>query len=170
VEAGGLRVEREVYDLADLLEPTLERARPRLTHHELEVALGGVRPVEVDAVLLDQVLANLLENVAKYTPPGTLVRVGARDLAGEELVRITVEDAGPGAPDSALPHLFEKFYRVPGRSAGSRSGTGVGLAVVRGLTEALGGRVAARRSELGGLAVDVDVPAARPSQDDGTAR
>jgi len=127
VEAGGLRVEREVYDLADLLEPTLERARPRLTHHELEVALGGVRPVEVDAVLLDQVLANLLENVAKYTPPGTLVRVGARDLAGEELVRITVEDAGPGAPDTALPHLFEKFYRVPGRSAGSRSGTGVGI-------------------------------------------
>jgi two-component system sensor histidine kinase KdpD len=170
VEAGGLRVEREVYDLADLLEPTIERARWRLTHHELEVALGGVRPVEVDAVLLDQVLANLLENVAKYTPPGTLVRVGARDLAGEELVRITVEDAGPGAPDTALPHLFEKFYRVPGRSAGSRSGTGVGLAVVRGLTEALGGRVAARRSELGGLAVDVDVPAARPSQDDGTAR
>jgi two-component system sensor histidine kinase KdpD len=162
VEAGALRVEREVYDLADLLEPTLERARRRLAHHELEVALGGVPPVEVDAVLLDQVLANLLENAAKYTPPGTRVRVGARLVPDKQLVRITVEDAGPGAPDTALPHLFEKFYQVPGRSAGSRSGTGVGMAVVRGLTEALGGRVAARRSELGGLAVDVDVPTARP--------
>jgi signal transduction histidine kinase len=76
-----------------------------------------------------------------------------------------VEDSGPGAPATALPHLFEKFYQVPGRSAGSRSGTGIGLAVVRGLTEALGGRVAARRSELGGLAVDVDVPAAREDQE-----
>ena len=169
VEAGALRVERDVYDLADLLEPTLDRARRRLARHDLEVALGSVPPVEVDAVLLDQVLANLLENAAKYTPPGTLVRVGARQLAGEPLVRITVEDAGPGAPEASLPHLFDKFYRVPGRSAGSRSGTGVGLAVVRGLTEALGGRVAARRSSLGGLAVDVDVPVARPPRDDQTA-
>ena len=170
VEAGGLRVEREVYDLADLLEPTLERARRRLTGHELKVALKDVPPVEVDAVLLDQVLANLLENAAKYTPPGTLIRVGARLVPDTQLVRITVEDAGPGVPDTALPRLFEKFYQVPGRSAGSRSGTGVGMAVVRGLTEALGGRVAARRSELGGLAVDVDVPAARPPQEEDTVR
>ena len=77
-------------------------------------------------------------------------------------MRLTVEDSGPGAPEASLPHLFEKFYRVPGRSAGSRSGTGVGLAVVRGLTEAIGGQVAARRSALGGLAIDVDLPAARP--------
>ena len=165
VEAGALRVEREVYDLADLLEPTLERARRRLARHELEVALGGVPPVEVDAVLLDQVMANLLENAAKYTPPGTRVRVSARLAPQARFVRITVEDSGPGAPVTALPHLFEKFYQVPGRSAGSRSGTGIGLAVVRGLTEALGGRVAARRSELGGLAVDVDVPAAQEDQE-----
>ncbi len=170
VEAGALRVERDIYDLADLLEPTLDRARRRLARHELEVTLGGVPPVDVDAVLLDQVLANLLENVAKYTPPGTRVRVGAHELADEHFVRITVEDAGPGAPEAALPHLFEKFYRVPGRSAGSRGGTGVGLAVVRGLTEALGGRVAARRSDMGGLAVDVDVPAAGPLRDEEPAR
>ncbi len=166
VEAGALRVDREVYDLADLLEPILERARRRLTGHELEVVIGVVPPVEVDAVLLDQVLANLVENAAKYTPTGSGVRVSARLLPDAQLVRISVEDAGPGVPDAALPRLFEKFYQVPGRSAGSRSGTGVGLAVVRGLTEALGGRVAAHRSELGGLAVDVDVPAARPPQDE----
>jgi K+-sensing histidine kinase KdpD len=164
VEAGALRVERDVYDLADLLEPTIGRARRRLAAHRLEVDLGDVPPVDVDAVLLDQVVANLLENAAKYTPPGTLVRIAARALPDGARVRLTVEDAGPGAPDAALPHLFEKFYRVPGRSAGSRSGTGVGLAVVRGLTEALGGSVAARRSQLGGLAIDVDLPAARPPE------
>ena len=162
VEAGGLRVERDVYDLADLLEPTIGRARRRLAGHRLEVDLGRVPPVDVDAVFIDQVVANLLENAAKYTPAGTLVRISARPLPEEGRVRLTVEDLGPGAPEASLPHLFEKFYRVPGRSAGSRSGTGVGLAVVRGLTEALGGHVSARRSALGGLAIDVDLPAARP--------
>jgi two-component system sensor histidine kinase KdpD len=162
VEAGALRVERDVYDLADLLEPTVDRARGRLASHDLDVELGNVPPVDVDAVLLDQVVANLLENAAKYTPPGTLVRIAAHTLPDDAWVRLTVEDAGPGAPDASLPHLFEKFYRVPGRSAGSRSGTGVGLAVVRGLTGALGGRTEARRSDLGGLAIDVDLPAARP--------
>lgn len=170
VEAGALRVERDVYDLADLVEPTVDRARRRLAGHHLDVDLGNVPPVDVDAVLLDQVLANLLENAAKYTPPGTRVRVSAHELTDEHLVRITVEDAGPGAPEATLPHLFEKFYRVPGRSAGSRGGTGVGLAVVRGLTEALGGRVAARRSNMGGLAVDVDVPAAGPLRDEEPVR
>jgi two-component system sensor histidine kinase KdpD len=161
VEAGALRVERDAYDLADLLEPTVDRARRRLSAQQLEVDLGGVPPVDVDAVLLDQVVANLLENAAKYTPPGTRVRVLARTLPDSAWVRLTVEDAGPGAPEASLPHLFEKFYRVPGRTAGSRGGTGVGLAVVLGLAEAMDGRVAARRSEMGGLAIDVDLPAAR---------
>jgi two-component system sensor histidine kinase KdpD len=123
----------------------------------------------VDAVLFDQVLANLLENAAKYTPSGTRVRVGAQVRRDDGVVRVTVEDAGPGVPDDALAHLFEKFYRVPGRSAGSRGGTGVGLAVVLGLTEAMGGRVQARRSEIGGLAVDIDLPIAASPTDDDTA-
>ena len=160
VEAGALRVERDAYDLGDLLEGTIERARRRLQDRRLEVSLRDAPPVDVDAVLVDQVVANLLDNAAKYTPPGALVRLAASALPAEDLVRLTVEDSEPGVPDATLPNLFDKFYRVPGRSGGSRGGTGVGLAVVRGLTEALGGRVAARRSELGGLAVDVDLPAA----------
>jgi signal transduction histidine kinase len=79
---------------------------------------------------------------------------------GDGRIRLTVEDAGPGVPGDALPRLFEKFYRVPGRDRGSRSGTGIGLAVVRGLTEAMGGRVSARQSSLGGLAIDFDLPGA----------
>jgi two-component system sensor histidine kinase BaeS len=76
------------------------------------------------------------------------------------MVRVTVEDGGPGVPRSALSHLFDKFYRVSQRGDGSRPGSGIGLAVVRGLTEAMGGSVGARRSQLGGLAIDVDLPAA----------
>jgi K+-sensing histidine kinase KdpD len=70
-----------------------------------------------------------------------------------------VEDSGPGVPDQAYERLFEKFYRVPGRRS-SRSGTGIGLAVARGLVEAMGGAIRARRSQLGGLALDVELVAA----------
>jgi two-component system sensor histidine kinase BaeS len=62
--------------------------------------------------------------------------------------------------------LFEKFYRVPRKGEGSRRGTGIGLAVVLGLVEAMGGRVTARASDLGGLAVDVDLPVAAAVDDE----
>jgi signal transduction histidine kinase len=75
-------------------------------------------------------------------------------------VRVTVEDGGRGVPQAALGHLFDKFYRVRVPGEGSRPGSGIGLAVVRGLVLAMAGDVRARRSELGGLAVDVLLPAA----------
>jgi signal transduction histidine kinase len=119
-----------------------------------------VPPVEVDPVFLDEAVTNILENAIKYTAPGTSIRIAASELAGDGLVRLTIEDGGPGVPEQAMPRIFEKFYRVPGVAGGSRSGTGIGLAVVQGLVEAMGGQVAARRSPLGGLAIDLDLPAA----------
>lgn len=159
IEAGALRAERDVYELDDLVGQTVDRLRSRLGDRPLEVALL-VPPVEVDPVFLDEALTNAIENAIKYTPPGTAIRIVAEQPFGEQRVRLTVEDAGPGVPDQALAKVFDKFYRVPGVSGGSRSGTGIGLAVVRGLVEAMGGRVAARRSDLGGLAIDIDLPAA----------
>jgi len=88
----------------------------------------------------------VLENAAKYTPPGSAISVRAT-ASGNGSVRLTVEDAGPGVPDEALERLFDKFYRVPGRPAGSRSGTGIGLAVTRRLIEAWGGEIAISSEE-----------------------
>jgi two-component system, OmpR family, sensor histidine kinase KdpD len=158
IEAGALRSERDVFELDDLVGRTIDRLRSRLSDHQLEVGLDAPA-VNVDPIFLDEAVTNMLENAAKYTPPGTRIRLRAVE-SDDGLVRLTVEDAGPGVPEDALPRLFDKFYRVPGRPAGSRSGTGIGLAVVRGLVEAMGGRATARRSELGGLAIDLDLPVA----------
>jgi two-component system, OmpR family, sensor histidine kinase KdpD len=159
IEAGALRAERDVYELDDLVGQTVERLQRRLGARPLEIDLT-TPPVEVDPVFLDEALTNALENAIKYTPPGTAIRIRAEQPTGEPVVRLTVEDAGPGVPDEALAKIFDKFYRVPGVAGGSRSGTGIGLAVVRGLVEAMDGRVAARRGELGGLAIDIDLPVA----------
>jgi signal transduction histidine kinase len=74
---------------------------------------------------------------------------------------LTVEDAGLGVPDGELDRIFDKFYRVQDPIERARPGTGIGLAVVRGLAEAMGAGVHARRSALGGLAVDITLPAAQ---------
>lgn len=159
IEAGALRAERDVFELDDLIGRILERLGPGLAGRPLDVDLA-VPPVSVDPIFLDESITNVIENAIKYTTPGTPLSIRSTELDGD-WVRLTIEDAGDGVPDASLARLFDKFYRVPGRSAGSRSGTGIGLAVVRGLVEAMDGRVAARRSELGGLAVDIDLPVAR---------
>jgi two-component system sensor histidine kinase KdpD len=159
IEAGALRAERDAFELDDLVGRTLERLGGRLAGRQVEVDLGGP-PVMVDPIFLDEVVTNALENAIKYTAAGTRLRVSARQLPDLASVRLTIEDAGSGVPEEHLSRLFDKFYRVPGAPRSSRSGVGIGLAVVRGLTEAMGGRVVARRSELGGLAIDLDLPLA----------
>jgi two-component system sensor histidine kinase KdpD len=159
IEAGALRADLEPTDLDDIVRPILDRLGDRLEGRSVEIDLPGPdQAVLVDPVFLDQIVTNLLENAAKYVPVGALVRISAARRA--ESVLVTVEDSGPGVPPAALTRLFEKFYRVTGTGTRSRPGTGIGLAVVRGLTEAMGGRVHARQSDLGGLAVDVDLPIA----------
>jgi two-component system sensor histidine kinase KdpD len=159
IEAGALKSDRDVFELEDLVNRTLERLRKRLGDRPLEVHLDAP-PVVVDPIFLDSSITNIIENAIKYTPPDAPVRISARVL-DDGFVRLTIEDGGPGAPPEALDKLFDKFYRVPGRQRTSRSGTGIGLAVVRGLVETMGGRVAARQGDLGGLAIDLDLPAAQ---------
>ncbi len=157
IEAGALRAQRDVFDLDDVLARALDSIGPRLGERRLETDLRA-SAVEVDPVFLDEAVSNVLDNALKHTPNGAHIRMTARNLP-DDFVRVTVEDDGAGVPDAALSRLFEKFYRVPGRTERTRAGTGIGLAVVRGLVQAMGGRVAARRSDLGGLAVDLDLPA-----------
>ncbi|HEX7949546.1 MAG TPA: ATP-binding protein [Candidatus Limnocylindrales bacterium] len=160
IEAGALKAQREVFELDDVVGPIVDRLRPRLAAHVLTVELAR-DPVLADPVFLDEVVTNLLENAAKFTPVGGPIRVSAQDADDPDRVCLTIEDGGPGVPDDAIDRIFDKFYRAPGAGGGgSRPGTGIGLAVVRGLAEAMGAEVHARQSDLGGLAMDVELPRA----------
>lgn len=161
IEAGGLVAQHSAFPLEDLVPDILERLAASLGARPIEVRIPtDLPPVDIDEVFIDQVLTNLLENIARYAGPGVPVRITAREL-GAGRIGLTIEDAGPGVPPEALPRLFEKFYRVPQKGEGARRGTGLGLAVVRGLVETMGGRITARPSELGGLAMDLELVAAR---------
>jgi two-component system sensor histidine kinase KdpD len=173
VDSGALKPELEVLPLSEVLDPIFER---------LEAGPEGRRvtadvPVDLpalwaDPVMLDQVLTNLVENAAKYVDRERPIRVGAREVGGRSMLRIVVEDGGVGVPDEALGRIFDKFYRGTSPTAGGagrRRGTGLGLAVVRGLVEAMGGSVMARRSELGGLAIVVELPTAGDASAQGAA-
>jgi two-component system sensor histidine kinase KdpD len=160
IAGGALQTRPEPLPLAEIVLASLQRARPGLGHRPLHVAIPDDLPaIAVDQVLANQVLDNLLDNVARHASADAEVRISA--VREGNAVTLRVEDAGPGVPPEALPHLFEKFYRVTPRRRSARPGTGLGLALVKGLVEAMGGSASASKSGLGGLAIDLRLPIAR---------
>jgi signal transduction histidine kinase len=109
-----------------------------------------------DARRLEQIFDNLLSNAIKYTPEGGFITVRASYCLGR--LNIDIADTGLGIPDEALPHLFEKFYRVRSEQHLAQPGTGLGLSIVRLLTVAMGGRVSARNNVSGGSTFRVELP------------
>ncbi len=155
IEGGALRPMMEPYELADLVEQVVDRLAPTLARDSVRLEVpADLRPVLVDPIFVDQILTNLLENAVAHAGPERVVRVSAAATTGGDRVELVVEDSGPGVPTLEIPHLFEKFYRASTRGPAAR-GMGIGLAVVKGLAEAMGGQVEARRSALGGLAIAV---------------
>jgi len=159
IESGGLRPDLEAIDLADAVPPVLDRLRPLLGERPVDVAIADdLPPARADAVLLDGLLTNLVENVARHAPSPAALRIAA--IAGQERIELTVDDAGPGVPAASLGRLFNRFDRLPSAREGSRRGLGLGLSIVRGFAEAMGATVRAEASPLGGLRIVVSLPVA----------
>ena len=156
IEAGELKPSLEVFLLSDLVDSALTRSSPDARRQVTLDLPNDLPPILADEVFVGQVLANTVDNAAKYGGPDVPIRISARSI-GDGIVRATIEDGGPGVPSDAIPRLFEKFFRVPRKGEGSRRGTGIGLSVVRGLVLAMGGEVHARPSSLGGLVIDIDL-------------
>ena len=149
MEGGTLKPEKGWYDLGALVDDVLGRLRPLTAQHRIVVSIpDDLPPVLLDYVEIDQVLSNLIENATKHTGTGTEIRVSAR--RNDDEVQVEVADRGLGVPPAALPHLFEPFYRV-GAQRPRPKGTGLGLAVAKGLVEAHGGRIWAEKRPDGGV-------------------
>lgn len=159
LQSGAVRLRREWLPVDEVLGAALRSLHSVLAGHRVQTRMASELPlVEIDAVLIERVLANLLENAAKYTPQGSLIEVSAELKEGE--LRLTVADDGPGLPVGREEALFEKFTRAKNES--STPGVGLGLAICRSILAAHGGRIWAERSALGGAAFVLTLPLGKP--------
>jgi PAS domain S-box-containing protein len=165
ISSGKVELKKENADLETVLASAVESSRPLLdaAHHQLDVRVAepGLKVV-ADTTRLAQVVSNLLNNAAKYTPDGGRVELSARREGGDVLVSVT--DSGIGIPADALPLVFEMFTQVGRTRERSQGGLGIGLALVRRLVELHGGSVTAESEGPGrGSTFTVRLPLAEPS-------
>jgi two-component system sensor histidine kinase KdpD len=167
VERGRLDVEAEPLEPRRLLERIVAheaRELPSITvgtdfERDLPIVAG-------ESTYVEQIVRNLLNNAAKYTPPGSHVTVSAREQDGA--VEVRVVDDGPGIPPASLERIFELFYRDPDSSR-AVAGSGIGLFVCASLVEAMGGRIWARRPPEGGSEIGFTLRALEPDASDADA-
>ena len=166
IDAAAIDVERQWVTPADIVDAATVYARHALDGRTLRVNADDTSEIDVDPRLVSVALAHLVENGARYSPPSAPLVITARIDGGE--LRVTVADFGPGIDDQELEHLFERFYR--GQAARQTTGTGMGLAIARGLLAAVGGRIWAENVPGVGARFSIAVPgttrlSARPVPD-----
>ncbi len=160
LRAGALTPARERTSVEEVLDSVVHRLAPLLSHVSLRtLARPDVPEVMVDPVQLDQVLSNLLENAARFSPPGGEVQVVLSPW--HDGVQVRVSDQGPGVPPAERELVFEPFYRGVTAAEGGR-GSGLGLAIARAIVLAHGGRIRIEGSPSGGTSVVVELPEDAP--------
>ncbi|MEG2049937.1 MAG: ATP-binding protein, partial [Comamonas sp.] len=147
LQQGGVHLQREWLPVDELVGSALQQLRERLSTHVLQTQLSAALPLlQVDAVLMERVLVNLLDNAAKYTPDGTQITISAHVADSDCL--LVIEDMGPGLPaNMAAQQLFEPFTRGVKESA--VSGMGLGLTLAQHIVQAHGGSLEATSSAAG---------------------
>jgi K+-sensing histidine kinase KdpD len=163
IESGGLDSgARVLTEPRALVAAGLDRVRGLLGGRPLVVDVPAeLPPVAVDATQLERVIANLIENAAKYSAAGGAIRVACTCSNAE--LELRVEDEGPGIPPEHLERIFEKFFRIDAAPRSETSGTGLGLAICRGIVRAHGGRIWAANQPGGGARFVVVLPLSSPA-------
>ncbi|MHC2625713.1 two-component system sensor histidine kinase KdpD [Bradyrhizobium huanghuaihaiense] len=157
LESGAIVPNTALHDLGEIIGSALRRASKILTAHKVELMLAADLPMlQLDAVLFEQVLFNLLDNAAKYSPPDTTVSIRSR--RERDQVVLEVADEGDGIAPDELESVFDKFYRAQ-KGDHVRPGTGLGLAISRGFVEAMRGTIsAANRNDRRGAVLTIRLP------------
>jgi K+-sensing histidine kinase KdpD len=144
IEAGEMHLRRRWGSIEEIVSAAMERAAPLTREHQIKVRLDdGLPPVRVDERAVAEVVYTLVDNAAKYSPKDTNINVEAKSSNGQ-VVQLSVEDEGPGVPAALRERVFDKFFRAMRDGDSGRhqpSGSGMGLAIARGIVEAHGGRI-----------------------------
>jgi two-component system sensor histidine kinase KdpD len=144
IEAGEMHLRRRWGSIEEIVTRALERAAPLIRDHKIQLTLDdGLPAVRVDDRSVAEVIYTLVDNAAKYSPAGTIINVSAK-ATGDKTVQLCVEDEGPGIPVELRERVFDKFFRAmrDGDSGTNQPpGTGMGLAIAKGIVEAHGGRI-----------------------------
>ncbi|HEU5349627.1 MAG TPA: ATP-binding protein [Ktedonobacterales bacterium] len=168
IESGQLTIARERLDLIPLARAVVDEVRPTTQAHSIELVVPSDPPhaivIRGDALRLEQVLLNLLQNSIKYSPDGGPIRVEVTCAANEAVV--SVSDYGLGIPEEALPHVFERFYRAPTVRSEHISGMGIGLYIVHEIVALHGGTVTVASEYGAGTTFTVRLPLAASQSPD----
>src|SRR5689334_10467398 len=144
IEAGELHLRRRWGAVDEIISTALSRAEPITRSHRVELEVENELPgVRVDERAVSEVVYTLIDNAAKYSAKGSTIRISAR-RAGDELIEMGVEDEGPGIPSDLRERVFDKFFRATRDgdiTTHKPTGTGMGLAIAKGIVEAHAGRI-----------------------------
>lgn len=159
IESGEVTLNLQWQPLEEVVGAALEATRSLLERHSVVVHLPRDLPlVKFDAVLIERVLVNLLENASKYTPAGSKVSLSARTMTDQ--LSVSVADDGPGLPTGGEETVFQKFTR--GERESSTPGVGLGLAICRAIIESHRGKITASQRPGGGAILTFTLPMSTP--------
>lgn len=160
IESESLAIQKERVDVIAVAANILHLFLPRFAGAGIEVQSGldtaGEALIMGDHERLSQVFSNLYENSLRYTdPPGSLCI--SAEKRGDAVV-LRVEDSAPGVPDSALPLVFDRLYRVDRSRSRKKGGSGLGMAIAKAVVDTHCGEITAAHSALGGLLIEITLP------------
>ena len=146
------------FDLAEMTRTAVDQMRLLADEKQVRLSFAGTESLHVlgDPIRLRQVVVNLVDNAIKYTSPGGSISVSS--VHADERAILEVADTGIGIPTDALPHVFERFYRVDGARSRQLGGTGLGLAIVKSICTAFGGDVTVQSAAGSGTTFRVELP------------
>jgi two-component system, OmpR family, sensor histidine kinase KdpD len=155
IDAGAVRVERQWVAAGDVVDAALAHVRHALAGHPLVVEAADDREVQIDPRLTSAALSHMLENAARYSPAGGRIVIAGH--VGTSGLQVSVTDQGPGLHPAEIEHLFDRFYRGD-TAKRTMHGTGMGLAIARGLLAAAGGHAWAENAPGAGARFSLAVP------------